>query len=330
MVLRIPLLTLALLAALIACETPSEPPAEIPPCTPIDGATVDPCKPGAGTITVEGATFLYLGPRPIPLAHHIDDGRSPGTVAHLVVRGTYVPGTSRCATVPRFFRAPSYWTEEEKRSMAFFRWYTVRCFVDVRANAYLLGAGPSTLTVDVLYEFYGSTPESEQEGERIRAALERLLVEGGTFQGGVNVTQVPAGGIGGREAILFIGPGRDLNVESWRVWYTWDVERRADDVIIAVHPWRDGYAGDPETFAPVRDKMEIPLPTYAEQVQAIHLARMTANGGRIGPEADLPMLRTNADQLRAYYTDVGAYAPGVDPPAQPPPVVATPSSSPPP
>ena len=101
---------------------------------------------------------------------------------------------------------------------------------------------------------------------------------------------------------------------------SWDVERRADDVIIAVHPWRDGYAGDPETFAPVRDKMEIPLPTFAEQVQAIHLARMTANGGRIGPEANLPMLRTNADQLRAYYTDVGAYAPGVDPPAQPPPV----------
>ena len=328
--LRIPLLALALLAALIACETPLEPPAEIPPCTPIDGATVDPCKPGAGTITVEGATFLYLGPRPIPLAHHIDDGRSPGTVAHLVVRGTYVPGTSRCATVPRFFRAPSYWTEEEKRSMAFFRWYTVRCFVDVRANAYLLGAGPSTLTVDVLYEFYGSTPESQQEGERIRAALERLLVKGGTFREGVNVTQVPAGGIGGREAILFIGPGRDLNVESWRVWYTWDVERRADDVIIAVPPWRDGYAGDPETFAPVRDKMEIPLPTFAEQVQAIHLARMTANGGRIGPEANLPMLRTNADQLRAYYTDVGAYAPGVDPPAQPPPVAATPSSSPPP
>ena len=62
--LRIPLLTLALLAAHIACETPSEPPAEIPPCTPIDGATVDPCKPGAGTITVEG--FLYLGASAVP------------------------------------------------------------------------------------------------------------------------------------------------------------------------------------------------------------------------------------------------------------------------
>ena len=48
---------------------------------------------------------------------------------------------------------------------------------------------------------------------------------------------------------------------------------------------------------------------------------MAANGGRIGEDTDLPMLETDANRLRQYFSDpkVGGYAPGVPAPAQPPP-----------
>ena len=47
----------------------------------------------------------------------------------------------------------------------------------------------------------------------------------------------PPGGIGGREAVLFIGPSYNTSVEAWRVVYTWDVERREDGTVVAIHPY---------------------------------------------------------------------------------------------
>ena len=61
------------------------------------------------------------------------------------------------------------------------------------------------------------------------------------------------------------------------------------------------------------------LSAFTQAVTAAHQARMAGNGGRIGADESLPMLVTDANKLRQYYTDVGAYAHPDGPPAQPPP-----------
>ena len=95
------------------------------------------------------------------------------------------------------------------------------------------------------------------------------------------------------------------------------MERRDDGTVVALHPNREWFTTPFEqSFA------EMELPGLTQAVTAAHQARVAANGGRIGEDTGLPMLVTDANRLRQYFSDpkVGGYAPGVPTPAQPPPV----------
>ena len=70
--------------------------------------------------------------------------------------------------------------------------------------------------------------------EQIRAVHEIILEEGHERTGE---------GIYGREVVLFIGPGHSHATEVWEVYGTWDVQRKEDGVVIAVHPDRDDWRG---------------------------------------------------------------------------------------
>ena len=90
--------------------------------------------------------------------------------------------------------------------------------------------------------------------------------------------------------------------------------------MIAVHPNRDLWRRlRPDEYQTHLSKLEMELPAFTQAVTTAHQERVTEYEGRIGADADLPMLVSNADQLRQYYTEVGAYASGVPTPAQPPP-----------
>ena len=136
---------LLLLAACAESPSPTEYlTEEIPPCTPVSGSAVDPCDPGAPAVETGAAQYIpELGNEPLSVREMLDDGPPPAWVTHLVLRGTYVPGTVRC-TAGDPFRPPSYLRDEfviTANSRAF------KCYIDVRANAYVLSNGPSTLTV---------------------------------------------------------------------------------------------------------------------------------------------------------------------------------------
>ena len=236
---------------------------------------------------------------------------------HIVLRGTYLPGTVRCTAGDRF-RLPSHGPEI---SPTFLVSRAIKCYADVRVNAYVLGTGPSSLTVmatrEIYWDGYGGTlepdPENETEQnyvERLRQFHERRLIEGD-------------GSIEGREAVLFIGPAADTSSEAWRVFETWDVRRRDDGVVIAVHPDRDAWARSrPEDYPTYRSKLEMELPAFTEAVTTANQARIDANGGRSSADPNYPMLVTDANQLRQFFTAVGAYDHPAGPPAQPPPVPA--------
>ena len=99
---------------------------------------------------------------------------------HLVVRGTYLPDTTRCATqnVYRNSRGGEF---DAGNGLAM-----VTCYADIRVNEYLLGSGPASLTAvvgRVRYQDRSLTDPAEQE-ER-RRHVERKMTEGGDLQTGV-------------------------------------------------------------------------------------------------------------------------------------------------
>ena len=91
--------------------------------------------------------------------------------------------------------------------------------------------------------------------------------------------------------------------------------------MIAVHPDRGHFSGDPEEYQMHRSKLEMELPAFAQAVTTAHQARVAANGGRTRPDPSYPMLVTDANRLREFFSDpkVGAYDHPDGPPAQPPP-----------
>ena len=126
--------------------------AETPPCTPAPGSSVDPCEPGWKPLDATGA-MIDVGAVPFGMEYFLE-GTSGTFVSHLMLRGTYLPGTVRCVSGDRF-RPPSYVGPN-----AFS--YTggapiIKCYADVRVNAYVVGSGPSALTVEVQHFLYPDT-----------------------------------------------------------------------------------------------------------------------------------------------------------------------------
>ena len=212
---------------------------------------------------------------------------------------------------------------------------TSECFADMRVNAYLLGSGPSRLTMIVGSSLYAEPGDDDEDYgmeqlESRRLAYERALTVGGRFgfdkplngylppgegQGPLRKQHHPprlsatgpAGGIGGKEVVMFVGPQYNTSIEAWNVYWTWEVEQRDDGTVVAHHPYSQS--------------LNMELPALTQAIATVHQARVAANGGRIGADESLPMLVTDANRLRQYFSDpkVGAYAPGVPTPAQPPP-----------
>ena len=197
---------------------------------------------------------------------------------------------------------------------------TIKCYADVRVNEYIVGSGPSVMTVIAYVFFYlnyyesnYSTLPADKENESEQQYIERLRL----FH-----LQRLAGGednIEGREAMLFLGPSFDIAVEAWEVMRQWRLEQGDDGTVVAVHPQRDDWRDfRPTEYEARRLQLEMELPAFEQAVTSAHEARVAANGGRTRPEAGYPMLVTDANQLRSYFREVGAYDDPDDPPAWPP------------
>ena len=248
----------------------------------------------------------YFGKEPYDMHYFLDVGRT--IVAHVIVRGTYVPGTIRCLSGDRFL-PPSYWRST-------FMWSRgrplIKCYADLRVNDYVVGSGPPTLTVEVEHDLYPPT-WGEAETQERKGLWETALIEGGIDIGPYDDIRA----IVGIEAMLFIGPSVDTSVAAWKVSDTWNIERRDDGTAIAVHPHRDAF--DIEDH---RSALEMELPAFKLAVTQAHQARVAEHGGRIAPEDSddevLPMLVTDANQLPQFFIAVGPYDEGDVPPAPPP------------
>lgn len=281
---------------------------EISPCTPVEGSSVDPCEPGASWSLGSGG--VDFGDKPLGIGFSLGEGTTV-YVAHLVLRGTYLPGTVRCNVDDKLFRPPSH--SESLANLGAHK--SVKCYADVRVNAYVLGSGPPTLTVMVWRKIYWFTTEQEVM-EELRNSFERVLTGGGELTLDIGA---PPGGIEGREAMLFLGPSVDTSAEVWEVFDTWDVERQEGSTVIAVHPFRDGWKRRTDDYETHRSALEMDLDDFTEAVKEVNGERIDEDDGRIGADEDLPMLVTDANRLRQYYVATGSYNHPDGPPKQPPP-----------
>ena len=289
---------------------------EIPPCTPVTGSAVDPCEPNVDQYMMSTGGVGYsvnLPDKPTGMRYMLNFTRE--AISHIVLRGTYLPSTVRC-TSDNPYQPPSYLRYEEYDLIE--HSLSINCYVDIRVSGYVIGNGPSTLTVQRFwYTYWPGEYANVAAGEGNKTEREYIedlkqLLE----------TDEYLGGIAGREVVLFLGPGASTSAEVWEVFIEWDVQRREDGTVIAVHPERDYWRDDTNDFETHRLQLEMELPAFTQAVTTANQSRVAEYGGRIGPEPNLPMLVTNTNHLRQYYTSVGAYDHPNGPPAQPPAVYA--------
>ena len=283
------LLLAALLLTLIACTGDS---GETPPCTPPEGSNVDPCEPGTGRIDHSGGDGAPGFDEPHSIRFYLDGSGAASWASHMVLRGTYLADTIRCVSRTSY-RTPAF------TRMGTLPWLHVPCFADVQVGEYILGSGPSTLTVLAAHPVFPSTPHSY--AEEMRSNVERILIEGGAQPRGLEVSP---GGIGGREKVLFIGPSSDYSVEALRVISAWDLERRDDGTVYVIHPFYD-YWIDKEGGG-YRSQIEWTIPDFKTAVAGTNQQRVADNGGRAGKGDQYPMLLTSVEQLHSLYVETGA------------------------
>ena len=270
----------------------------IPPCTPVEGVSIEPC---AGVSPWVGSTLAHrdFDAQPRDLAWFLG-GRTGVWVSHLVIRGSYLPDTARCF-VDNEYHTPTYLnlgTSDYGSS----RIGRIKCYADVRVNEYLVGSGPSNLTLRVARPFYG-IPMTETEIKEEFAALEAALTGGAPHWR----LEVPEGGIIGVESILFIGPSYYATEESLLAINSWGLGMKDDGTVVAVHPykayWDDRIAqGDAITDPGV---LEMDLPTFRTQLTAAHQVRQTAEGG-LTSLPEYPPLIIDANRFRQFMVEAGA------------------------
>ena len=259
-------------------------------------------------------------------------------VTYIIVRATFLPGTERC-TSDGPFRPPPY-NEALFASASYFG--AAQCFADVRVNSYILGKGSPRLTVQTgLYigitEQLDYLNESVEEGggEAIsedeflygfRNIWETAIVHGDVQAhyatgSGPPTSFTRTGGIRGKEVILFLGPSINSATEAWQVFQTWDVQRKHDGTVVAVHPHREAWKLSRNYSDALHGPLlEVELPRFRREAEGASQARLEAFDGRIGMDATLPMLVFDTNDLDEFMAGTGAYDHPDGPPVQPPPV----------
>ena len=341
-------LIIALLAACAEDDAPRYLQQDIPPCTPVENSPRPPCDDSIpvpprdpGNTSASASRIPYADPFTIRMMlgewheHMLKGGvlmPASTTTAYrpgyIVVRATYLPETVHCHVnrKSRGVRSPvDHVYDEDKGGQ-------MQCFMDIRANSYVLGSGPPRLTV-MAFESYAPlysrdyyTPPEEREA--LQRHWERQWED--RLENGVPENFVPResesimmhltrDGITGREAVLFLGPALDHTVEVWQVYWTWAVNlgriHQTDGTQpMVLHPnWF-------EWWTTHRPQVEMTQADFRATVAEAHASRLAAFQGKAGPEPDAPLLILDANNLRQYHTNIGNTRHADGPPELPPPV----------
>ena len=285
------LLALILACCIIGCSLADEPEARlltevIEPCYPIRGSDVDPCgdRPSEKGASLAGGSGY--GPA-FSIEEILMGSGMVDAAAHLALRGTVIPSSSRCKLYPvEFFSIFDIDTNEDVDQI-------LLCHVNLRVNEYLIGAGESQLNVIVATAPF---PKSftETSPEAVPEAVRRLTA---------NAAEI----FEGRELVMFIAPSSLVAVEGWMSTFKQALLRNPEGEIVIYEPY-----SDPPTLMRVSE--------FKTVLQEAHNSRLVKTAGRISEREGFPALVTHTTELTEYFTSLQAYDHPVVTPAPPPPV----------
>ncbi len=269
----------------------------IEPCVPVDGTDTDPCAPVESFPLVESAGLgsEVHGDVPPTLKEAMWDPRLAEDAVHIVVRATYLPGTTRCST--RLF-VPFPHLVEEYEDPSSVRY--LLCFIDARVNEYIVGRGSPRLSVMIgglglnIHDY----PSNEQYLSAVEVYAAQLADQYDSVYSGV-------------ERVVLLSPSWTLSTEAWVVSGSfWDVQRNAAGEVITIPSYIHAF--------PNEGRMS--LVDFAGEVQRVHRtvvseAESIASGQS---ERVMPLFITDTHDLKSYYSHFGAYDNSVATPAPPP------------
>lgn len=281
----------------------------IPPCVPLANTEGDPCAPGpiepfpAANSSEPRAAATTLPIDEVPPVEDIMLGKDfsfsdviPSLITHIVIRGTVQVGTTRCHDY--YMKLANYYTDRINEGLI-----RVHCFADVRVNEYLVGEGPPVLPVSL---YVNVTSFSDREGYQDRE--ETIAFYGGDDVWISNLFDDPAGRTAqayeGKEMVLFLGLPFAITLEAFVVigaFSAWFVQRDEDGTVRAV-----ASISSEITDPAVRAKADIPLAELERKIAVAATHRNKVTGGRIGTDPSLPLLVSDANDLRSYYVEIGA------------------------
>ncbi len=290
----------------------------VPPCTPIEGSSKDPCAVDRPA-RVESTTSASGWPRWVssgvfPSYTEVLLGFGfPAIAPHLVIRGVVLADSTRCD----LYSLEDYGFEGDR-----IQWknaYHYYCFSEVAVRDYIVGEGPSTLTVIMHGELLGLSSEEAANWDKISDTILANLE---------SPEARTSARYEGKELVLFLAPAPTVSVEAWEALASstsfWFVQRRGDTTR-AVSPdlhWAD--------TAEERAALDMPLDDLVVKIKAAAVERKTLTGGRVGitavdgavaadgegerfppaqgvrAGATLPMLVTDGNKLQDYYVAAGA------------------------
>ncbi len=270
----------------------------VPPCVPTESEP-DPCPVGSPSrVDINTGVFasLYMH-KVLTFTERLVQEEGVLGIPHIVVRGTVQTGSTRCDRYPDVM--PHYVQLQVLPEGFYF------CFVDIAVKEYIVGKGPSVLSV--IMERMNVWDLVDSSGNLFSWAsyyFDQLKSDT------VSVYE-------GKEMILFLSIPLSIAVESWGTlgggsrWFA----QQTDDGIRAVaqNIW---LARNDE----MRSKLDLPLDEMIEDIKEASVERLAITGGRMGTDPALPMLVTDANELREFYTTVGAVYEGDNATVLPPPV----------
>ncbi len=256
----------------------------VSPCSVDGGTNRDPCEPRELPVletSSDYASYTFLEVDFLRVMLPEDDLDFIGT--HLVLRGVVQDNSTRCDYYPIMF--PNFVADSMKEPR-FEQLYDYHCFVDVTISEYIVGEGPPVMTISVnrypitryVIDELGRDPEEVSNNPR----------------------SWTAGAYEGKEMVVFLSTSMTFAVETWAATDVWFVQRTDENLIQAVSLDRD------VTPAHLQDQKIMPLQELVQRAKQAAEERNILTNGRLGVNPRLPLLITDAYDLREFYEDAGA------------------------
>ncbi len=247
--------------------------ATVEPCSPVNGSDVDPCERRFDEWDKVRSPYRSSSDRrPVdPPTIEASINELFGTsfrVPHLIVRGTVVPGTTRCdqqelILLSAFGHAPNY--KDETRDT---------CFSEIRVNEYIVGRGPSMLTVSV-----GAHHKIGDYGDHSGEVYYEWL------EGIHSIYE-------GREWVMGLHVPIDFTYAAWRISdYPWDLQQTRDGELIVV----DWMARSQPELSREENGFEISLDEFRTLAKRTHAEHLTSHDGRTGEFEGAPFVLNDAN-----------------------------------